>query len=246
MTGMHNRSPEHPAVAVVLPVYNGERWVADAVESVVAQFGWDLRIVAVDDASTDGSPALLKRLSQQFDCLTVVAQAHNRGVAAARNRAVSLSAAPLLAFIDQDDTWTADRLDRGWAALTADPGLDFVLAHQQFRPPALPIPAWFRPRWLDGPQSGHVFGTFLGWRERTWPVVGNLDEDLRMGDDNDWFIRAKDLGVRSIMVDDVVLWRGIHDANSSANTQRSREEMLRLLRRRHNRRGEPGSGGGAR
>lgn len=222
-----------PAVLVGLPVYNGEQFLMAAIDSVLAQRGWQVRIVAVDDASVDGSLALLHRLAQTEPRLVVHHFETNRGVAAARNLAVASGDEPLLAFIDQDDVWSPDRLDIGWAALRQAPELDFVLAHQAFRKPAASLPPWFRQRWLEGPQAGHVLGTFLGWRARTWDQYGPLDETLRMVDDMEWLVRLKDAGVRSVMLDDVVLSRGVHRHNASGNTLRTRDEILRLLRSRH-------------
>lgn len=223
---------EHPAVSVVLPVYNGACFVEDAIASVLNQQGWDIDLIAVDDASADDSAALLQRLAAGEPRIRVLKQDVNRGVAVARNRALAASSAPLVAFIDQDDLWTPDRLDVAWGALCEEPALDFVLAHQRLFTTMNERPGWVRPRWLEAPQPAFIFGTMLGWRARCWETIGMLDEELRMGDDTDWFVRAKDRGLRSRILPDVLLERRIHAANASTNTRRSTEELFTLLRRR--------------
>jgi hypothetical protein len=218
-----------PAVTVALPVYKRGSHLEDAIDSVLAQSGWRVHIVAVDDGSTDRSYDLLTQLAADEERLTVLHNPINRGVAAARNMALARRRDPLVAMIDQDDCWTADRLDKGWAALSGDLGLGYVLGHQLFERSESELPAWVRERWLDGPQTGHLFGTWLAWRE-TWESAGPLDEALRAGtDDVDWFARANDAGIRSTMIDDVVLHRKIHDANASHDT-RNAEELVSILR----------------
>lgn len=219
-----------PAVTVVLPVYNGADHIERALDSVFAQQGWEIHAVAVDDGSSDRSLEVLHGYAANEPRLTVVPSPQNRGVAAARNTAVELRRDPLIAFIDQDDRWTPDRLDRGWAALEASPDLGYVLAHQEFDRPDGPVPEWVRERWLDGPQTGFVPGTLLVWRS-TWEDVGELDESLRAGtDDADWFARARDAGIPSRMLDDVVLRRTLHDKNASKNPNNV-GELTALLRR---------------
>ena len=232
-----NLSPalaQRPAVTVALPVFNGERFLQQAIDSVLAQRGWEIHLVAVDDGSTDASASILATRAAADPRISVMAFDTNQGVAAARNAAIASRDDPLVAMIDQDDLWTPGRLDIGWAALAGDHALAFTTGHLEFDEPEGPLPSWFRPDWLDGPQSGNVFGTLLAWRERGWDAVGGLDESLRHGgDDTDWFIRARDLGMAHRMVPEVLLQRRIHDANASQRTSQSIPELLEVLRRRH-------------
>lgn len=95
---------QRPAVTVALPVYNGARFVHRAISSVVAQQGWDVNIVAVDDGSTDDSADVLAALAAHDARIEVITFDRNRGVAAARNAAMAHRDDPLVAMIDQDDT----------------------------------------------------------------------------------------------------------------------------------------------
>jgi glycosyltransferase involved in cell wall biosynthesis len=106
-------SPHHgplngPLVSVILPVYNRAGWVARAVESVLAQTYQNLELLAVDDGSTDGTRRVLEGFSSR---VRLLAQRH-AGAEAARNLGLKHAGGELVAFIDSDDAWHADRLSR--------------------------------------------------------------------------------------------------------------------------------------
>lgn len=107
-----------PCVSVVLPVYNGEAYLAETLASVFAQTHGDFELIAVDDGSTDRTAAILALIADPR--LKVVRQA-NRGLAASRNRGVAESGAGLIAFVDADDLWHPTKLAAQVAALGANP-----------------------------------------------------------------------------------------------------------------------------
>lgn len=217
-------------VGVVLPVHDGTDHVRRAVGSVLAQTHTDLELVIVDDGSTDGSPRIVRELATQDDRIRVVLLGGNHGVAAARNTGVAEVTGELLAFIDQDDVWTADRLRTGIAALDAEPLLGFVTARQRFLPPEGAVPRWVRPGLLERDLPGNVLGTLL-CRRTVWDELGGLDASLRRGyDDVDWFARARRAGVRWRELPEVLLLRGLHQGNASARVDGTREELLGVIR----------------
>jgi glycosyltransferase involved in cell wall biosynthesis len=93
-----------------MPVYNSERYLRESVESVLTQTLADLELVAVDDGSTDASAAILDSYASA-DSRVVVHRQTNRGQAAARNLAIELASAPLIACLDSDDVLVPDRLE---------------------------------------------------------------------------------------------------------------------------------------
>lgn len=101
------RAPENrSAVSVIMPIYNGERYVQEALDSVFAQTFCDYDVVCVDDGSTDRSFQLLEQYRSR---LRVIRQA-NAGQSAARNQGVQASTGRYLAFLDQDDRWYPHKL----------------------------------------------------------------------------------------------------------------------------------------
>ena len=112
-----------PLVSIVIPVYNGERFLRESLESVFAQTFQDYEVLCVDDGSTDGSPALLKEYGAR---VRVIRQA-NAGQSAARNAGVEAAVGRFVAFLDQDDRWYPSKLAQQVATLNAEP--DVVLVH---------------------------------------------------------------------------------------------------------------------
>ena len=105
-------SPSIPAVSVIIPTYNRQSLLSDAIESVLAQTIRDFELVIVDDGSTDGTAG---RVERQADCdrrIRYVAMEHLGCPGAARNRGVGESRAPLIAFLDSDDIWKPQKLER--------------------------------------------------------------------------------------------------------------------------------------
>lgn len=111
-----------PTISVVIPVYNGARYLAEALESVFAQTYSDYEVVCVDDGSTDASVRIIKGFGNRI----ALVQQRNAGGCAARNEGVRRSSGPYAAFLDQDDRWYPRKLEQQVKALDANP--DAVLA----------------------------------------------------------------------------------------------------------------------
>lgn len=107
-----------PLVSAIIAVYNGEACVARAIDSVLAQQFESFELIVVDDASRDATPRVLARYG---DRLRVIREWKNRGLAAARNRAVHRAHGQYLAFLDADDVWLPGRLTKTVEALQTHP-----------------------------------------------------------------------------------------------------------------------------
>ena len=118
-------SPPHTEVDVIVPCYNVEHYVRRALDSVLLQTHQDFCIYAVDDGCTDNTVRVLETYAPR--CI-VMSQAH-AGPAAARNRAIRESVSPFVAFIDADDEWLPDKLERQLALLRRDESLGMVCSH---------------------------------------------------------------------------------------------------------------------
>lgn len=234
-----------PIVTVVIPVFNGARFLRAAIASVAAEGKGRVRAIVVDDGSTDESAALIREIATAHDWIVQVSHGANRGVAAARNTGLANVDTPFVAMLDQDDRWVDGKLDRQLALLAADPALDFVVARQSFHlEPGVERPAWVKDRMFDGAQPGYVFGTMLAHR-RCFERTGPLREHILYGnDDVDWFARAETVGLRHRMMDEVLLLRTLHEANHSRLTAQGNPELLRVMRDAIRRRREIGSGQG--
>ena len=97
--------------SVILPVYNAEETLALCLSSLTAQTFADYEIIAVDDGSTDASPAMLQAFAAAHPCLRVLTQ-HNQGQSVARNRAIREAEGEWLVFVDADDYVDTNYLQR--------------------------------------------------------------------------------------------------------------------------------------
>jgi glycosyltransferase involved in cell wall biosynthesis len=113
LTGNHQ-----PLVSAILPVYNGERYLSETLESLLRQTYPALEVIAIDDGSRDRSPAILDGYGQKFGGRLRIIHIPNSGVSSARNAGVEKARGSYIAFIDQDDLWTPDKVARQVDALT--------------------------------------------------------------------------------------------------------------------------------
>jgi len=215
-----------PVLSVVLPLRDGEDFVADALNSLLAQGFPDLEVIVVDDGSRDRGA----EIAAGFPGVRVLRQEH-QGVAVARNRAIEMARGDLLAFLDHDDRWTPGKLARQVPYLLAHPELGFTVAQQQaFVEAGFPTPGWMRPEHVAGPAAAFVVGTLLCRRE-VFDRVGPFDPEMSPACDTDWFLRAKRLGVGFELLPDVLLERRIHGTNLTHDVGRMQAQLLRALRR---------------
>lgn len=101
-----------PLVSVIIPCYNSVAHIAETVGSVCAQTMSDFEILVVDDCSTDGSADVIKSIALDEPRLSFFRQERNQGVARARNRALKEAVGRYIAYLDSDDLWMPEKLER--------------------------------------------------------------------------------------------------------------------------------------
>lgn len=111
-----------PKVSVVIPNYNYGRFLAAAISSVLAQTYSNIEIIVVDDGSTDNSIEVLQRFGKQIKWFGQ----KNMGVSCARNRGVAESSGEILAFLDSDDLWIPQKLEKQIEVFESDKSVGLV------------------------------------------------------------------------------------------------------------------------
>jgi glycosyltransferase involved in cell wall biosynthesis len=213
-----------PSVSAIVPTWNGERFLAEALDSILAQAWEPLELIVVDDGSTDRSAEIAENRGAR------VLRQENRGPGAARNAGVTASTGELLAFCDQDDAWLPGKLERQVAALSAEPAAGYVYGRMEVVLEAgAEWPGWLDPGWLDESPVGWCPGTLVVRRD-VFEEVGPFDERFRVFSDGEWLVRARRAGYRGLILDDVVLRYRIHERNQSHDRARHKAEVLRALR----------------
>ncbi|WP_426570978.1 glycosyltransferase family A protein [Aquihabitans sp. McL0605] len=216
-----------PLATVVIPIHDGERFLADALRSVADQ-ALDLEVIVIDDGSTDASAAIA--VGHGVICLRQ-AQA---GPAAARNAGIAAATAPLVAFLDCDDLIPPGALLRQIEHLTQDPAIDGVLGMQSYEVlDGVALPAWAVADRVGEPGEVSRPSVFAGvFRRELFERVGPFDPDLRLSEDLDWLMRANEAGATIEVRDDVGRVRRIHGGNLTYDTDGLRRSMLDALGRR--------------
>ena len=224
-----------PMVSVVIPAYNCERFLAEAIESVLAQSYRPNEVIVVDDGSTDQSA----NIARSYKEIQYIYQP-NQGLAVTRNRGLAIAQGEFIAFLDADDVWLPNKLKVQVEHLTEHPDVGLnVCRIENFLDPGVSLP----PGGGDVPLMKEQInlGTMVVRRD-VFSRVGAFDPDYRLADDFDWVARAKDLGIPVKILPDVLMRRRIHETNLSHDMQTRKANWFRLFKASIDRQGRQRSG----
>jgi glycosyltransferase involved in cell wall biosynthesis len=224
-----------PLVSVIIPAFNRERLLPDALASVRAQRCGSLEIIVVDDGSSDATAAAAEAFDPSVRCL----RQEHRGVSAARNRGLAEARGELIAFLDSDDLWPEGSLAHRIELLRTNPHVEVVYGKTRVHNL---IPQTTLRRYRDGEAIHHPsFGSMLV-RRTVFDRIGGINEAFEHSEDIDWVCRAKEAGVVMLLTDHVVLEYRIHGANMTSDATTNRAFLFRALKGSLDRRrtgGEP-------
>ena len=211
-------------VSVIIPVYNGARFLGAALASVQQQSHQPLEIIVIDDGSTDHTAAVVHQAAQGTTQLRYIYQP-NAGPATARNHGIALAQGDLFAFLDADDWWHPEKLERQVTLLAQQPALGYVLSHMHVQQEAnTPWPAALKQAYYQN-DPPCVLPSALLVRREIFQQIGEFDAHYRYSDDADWFLRAKDAGVPMAIVPEPLVVKRIHTANLSHQLAMTQETL---------------------
>lgn len=217
-----------PTVSAVIPVHNGQRYVDEAIASVLAQTTPPSECIVVDDGSTDDTAAVVGGFGNE---VTLLRQPRG-GVSRARNRGAEVATGQLVGFLDHDDVWLPGKLERQIAALQTrnatmalcamevvdadhgSVGLLRVAARSDLIAGML---------MFDGTETVSCSSTGLIWRER-FRAMGGFDPLLSQSADWDLLLRVL-LGGEIVYVDEPLVRYRVHAANMSRDIPRMERDM---------------------
>jgi glycosyltransferase involved in cell wall biosynthesis len=215
-------------ISCVVPVFNGERYVAEALESIFRQTHPVAELIVVDDGSEDRTPDVVAEFG---DRVRYIRQA-NSGAPAARNRGLRESSGSFVSFLDADDLWQEEKLASQLARFECLDDLDVCVGHarnfwvEELREEE----RLYEGRRRSRPIPAYVSSTMLA-RRNVFEEIGSFDPELRHGHDVEWFIRAAEHGVVIDLIPDVVLYRRMHSAGiSRIGARKSLDAHLAIIK----------------
>jgi glycosyltransferase involved in cell wall biosynthesis len=214
-------------ISVIVPVFNEERLLPEAIASIRRQDDARVEIVVVDDGSTDGTPELLERLRREPGAPLRIVRQDNAGPGAARNAGAHAAHGEILAFLDADDLWSAGWLRTVRTLLAADPGA-LVVGHTSVvrgADPWRPDSGWNPP---EPPGLAFVFAA-MALARATFEAIGGVDASLRFGEDLAFSMVARERGVPIVVVPETTHFYRLHGRNSVNGRSLKELNVMRVL-----------------
>lgn len=234
MSAFSPRAADNPLVSVVIPCFNGERFLGEAIDSVLAQSYAPIELIIVDDASGDCS----LELAYSYEGTIVIARAENGGVAVARNEGLARASGEYFGLLDQDDLMVADRLERQVGFLLTHPEVDAVLGTEEVFVES------------DGdPNTGPALNRHRNGQgefdvEAYYPPsvliktsdlrrTGGFDTTVDFADDLDLILRLReDPTIEIEFRDEIAVRRRFHASNQIRDAKRARRAVAMAFKRR--------------
>ena len=226
-----------PAVSVIIPAYNCERFIPEAVASVRKQEYEPMEIIIIDDGSTDGTSLCVKGLGKD---IRYVRQG-NRGPASARNRGIGMAGGDVIAFLDADDYWPADKFKIQMAYMDRNPDVDVVLGRICLTGLLTRDDRRMRFEGADNTMININLGSGV-FRKSVFERVGLFDESLRHHEDHDWFLRAREKDVSIVILKDITLYYRRSQNSLSRRSNKNEPGMIRILKKSLDRRRKESEG----
>lgn len=214
-------------VDIVVPVGPDVSYLTEALASVRSQQATAWHIWLVDDG---GLVEPADRLAQfAADDLSVLPNIGRPGIGGARNTGAAAGSAPFLAFLDSDDLWPSDRTAI-LAALLERPDVGEILGIGM-------MTQFHGSPEASGETHRATLPTTMLIPRSVWAETGLFDENIPLGEGIDWVSRAQVRGVGMAYSPEVVLWRRIHDGNTTVRRNQDRDAYIEVVRRHLRRRG---------
>ena len=201
---------EGSLISCIVPVFNGERYLGEALDSILAQTYRPFEIIIVDDGSTDETARVAARYGTRISYL----RQPNQGSATAKNLGLSATRGEFIAFLDADDLWHREKLARQMARILEKPGIDLCFSRfQHFWMPELAEEAkHYEGHPLSKPLSAYLVSSLLVHRS-VFKRFGQFDNGLRGNENMIWYLRAAERGAFIEVVPGVLTYRRLHGKN---------------------------------
>ena len=221
-----------PLVSVIMAVYNSERYIIEALSSVVKQGVGSLEFIIVNDGSTDNTLSLIK---SYIDNTNTSIQWHihsqkNQGPVLAQNAALDDMRGEYVAFIDADDIWVINRLRQQIDFLLTHKNIDMVFGYaKQFYSPELTEEECMKI-FCSTENFPAITASTMCARKSVFQTAGCFDVKWRIGSFIDWFLRTRDCELNYYILPEVVFYRRLHKNNMGFAQKHAYIDYVRILK----------------
>lgn len=215
----------NPLISIIIPVFNGEKFIKQAIQNIINQNYPAIEILIVDDGSTDSTCEVVENLTVDVRYF----HQPNSGPASARNRAIRDISGDFIAFLDVDDLWPEKNLELLMKELLDNPDLDLVRGYAQL----FSIDEAGKMEYLGNPKES--FPDYIGaglYRKQAFAKVGLYDAELRFGEDGDWFNRAAEKKIVMKRLDEVTLFVQRHVGNMTKGKSLVELNTLKVFKKK--------------
>lgn len=215
-----------PAFSVIVPVFNGEKYLGEALGSVFADPFDSFEVIVVDDGSTDNTA----EIARSFPRVKYSYQP-NQGVAVAVNNGIAKARGKYLSFLGSDDIWMPGRFARSFELLESRPDLQIILGQLiMFLEAGCIKPKNIPEEWLEKQMDSAGTGVMTA-RHTVFKQVGLFNPSYRTGSDTEWLLRAKEMRIDIENVPILFIRRRLHENNISVTgTSQAKANVFNMIR----------------
>lgn len=217
---------EKSLVSVIVPTYNAQEYIVEAIESILAQSYDPLEIIIIDDGSTDNTE---KILIPYLDRIHYVFQ-KNAGPAAARNLGIKMACGEFIAFADADDLWPDDKLIHQLEPMLSNIKLEIVVGQQKVQYLDNAQEILHGDELILEPQISQGMPVTVA-RKSTFEKIGYFDESLLYFEDWDWHLRARERALNILALENIVNIHRRHATNMTHDMRKMNRYVLQLFRK---------------
>jgi len=235
---------KNPKVSVIIPVYNGEKYLKETIDSVLKQTYQDFEIIIVDDASTDSSPEIIRSFIKKYpDKIKLFWHKKNKGCpAATKNTGIKHAKGDFIAFLDQDDVWLPRKLEKQINILKSNDRLianftnGYIFDDPKNKAIAkrwayiTPFPDFYVVRKRLLKENFILSSSSALVRAKILKKAGGFDEKMKLADDYDLWFRLTFYGKFSFIQEPLFNWR-FHTESLSFNEEKHINDLIYFFKK---------------
>ncbi len=226
--------PTKPVVSVLLPAYNAERYLPEALESILAQSFTDFEVVVIDDCSTDGTWKLIQKYAKQDKRVVAVQNQHNLKLSGTLNRAIEVAHGKYLARMDADDWSYPDRLEKQVSFMEKHPAVGICGGSMEVCDQELHVVSVRRYHQTDGEIRSHLFRyspyshPLVMYRKDVLEKVGGYRDEFNPAEDYELYFRIGMVAQFANLPDILLKYRVIPKSMTTGGTRKMEEKTIAI------------------